>query len=245
MARSRGDGERMPDMPSGTVTFLFTDIEGSTRLLGQFPHAYPAALVRHDTLLRQAIESHSGWVFETVGDAFYAAFARPSDAVAAAIDAQRALLREQWGELEAIKARMGLHTGEVEVRGQHYFGTALYRCARLMAIGHGGQTLVSDATSQLVRDSLPTGASLQDEGTHRLKDLASPERVWQLIHPDLPAEFPPLRSLGGVPHNLPRPCDELWRCGASRGGVRTAPRGRSFPAAGRAGGSGQDPPGSA
>jgi predicted ATPase/class 3 adenylate cyclase len=190
-------------MPSGTVTFLFTDIEGSTRLLGQFPHAYPAALVRHDTLLRQAIESHSGWVFETVGDAFYAAFARPSDAVAAAIDAQRALLREQWGELEAIKARMGLHTGEVEVRGQHYFGTALYRCARLMAIGHGGQTLVSDATSQLVRDSLPTGASLQDEGTHRLKDLASPERVWQLIHPDLPAEFPPLRSLGGVPNNLP------------------------------------------
>jgi predicted ATPase/class 3 adenylate cyclase len=194
---------RMPDIPSGTVTFLFTDIEGSTRLLGQFPRAYPAALVRHDTLLREAIESHSGWVFETVGDAFYAAFARPSDAVAAAIEAQRALLREQWGEVQAIRARMGLHTGEVEVRGQHYFGTALYRCARLMAIGHGGQTLVSDATTQLVRDSLPSGASLQDEGTHRLKDLASPERVWQLMHPDLPAEFPPLRSLSGVPNNLP------------------------------------------
>jgi class 3 adenylate cyclase len=144
----------MPDIPSGTVTFLFTDIEGSTRLLGQFPRAYPAALMRHDALLRQAVESHSGWVFETVGDAFYAAFARPSDAVAAAIDAQRALLHEQWGELQAIKVRMGLHTGEVEVRGQHYFGTALYRCARLMAIGHGGQTLVSDATAQLVRDSV-------------------------------------------------------------------------------------------
>src|SRR6266487_4371994 len=144
----------MPDLPRGTVAFLFTDIEGSTRLLGAYPQDYPAALARHDTLLRTTVERHNGVVFETVGDAFYAAFERPTDAVAAALQAQLGLQTEDWGPLGALKARMGLHTGEVEVRGEHYFGPALYRCARLMAIGHGGQTLLSGVTAEIVRNSL-------------------------------------------------------------------------------------------
>jgi class 3 adenylate cyclase len=191
-------------LPTGTVTFLFTDLEGSTRLLEAHPLAYREAVHRHHDLLQQAVEGHGGVVFETVGDAVYAAFERPTDAVAAALAAQAALLAVPWGETGPLRVRMGVHLGEVERRGAHYFGAPLYRCARLTATAHGGQVVLSAAVTEIVRDALPPGAALRDLGAHRLKDLARPERVTQLLHPDLPAAFPPLRSLDALPHNLPR-----------------------------------------
>jgi predicted ATPase/class 3 adenylate cyclase len=191
------------DLPTGTVTFLFTDLEGSTRLLEAHPAAYRAAVRRHHALLRGTVEAHGGAVFETVGDAVYAAFASPAAAVAAAVAGQRALQAEDWGEVGALRARMGLHSGEVERQGAHYFGAPLYRCARLLATAHGGQTVLSQTTYDLVRDALPAGAGLRDLGEHRLKDLQRPEHLFQLVGPGLPAAFAPLRTLDAVPHNLP------------------------------------------
>jgi predicted ATPase/class 3 adenylate cyclase len=193
----------MPDLPAGTVTFLFTTVEGSVRLLEQHPQAYRAALVRYDALLRGAVESHGGAVFESVGDAVYAAFARSPDAVAAALAAQVALQSERWGEVGEIKARMALHTGDVELQGQHYFGAPLYRSARIMATAHGEQVLLSSVTAGLVREALPERATLRGLGTHRLKDLAAPEEIFQALHPDLRADFPPLKSLSTLHNNLP------------------------------------------
>jgi predicted ATPase/class 3 adenylate cyclase len=189
-------------LPAGTVTFLFTDLEGSTKLLQAHPAAYREAVARHHALLRGAVETHGGAVFETVGDAVYAAFASPAAAVAAALAGQLALQREPWGEVGELRARMGLHTGEVELQGRHYFGAPLYRCARLTATAHGGQVVLSEATSALVQDELP-GGRLRDLGEHRLRDLARPERVIQLVHPDLPGEFPPLRSSAVRVQDLP------------------------------------------
>jgi class 3 adenylate cyclase len=185
------------------VTFLFTDLEGSTALLEAHPAAYREAVRRHHALLRGAVEGHGGVVFETVGDAVYAAFAHPTAAVAAALAGQRALQAEPWGATGPLRARMGLHLGEVEVQGAHYFGAPLYRCARLLAAAHGGQTVLSEAAAALARDALPAEAGLRDLGEHRLKDLQRPDRVAQLLHPDLPDGFPPLRTLDSLPHNLP------------------------------------------
>ena len=193
----------VPELPSGTVTFLFTDVEGSTRLLERHPQAYRAALLRHHAILREAVERHRGAIFETVGDAIYAAFSSATDAVAAALSAQRDLHGEPWGELGELKVRMGLHTGEVELQGEHYFGAALYRCARLASAGHGGQVVLSSATAELVQKMLPDGVGLRDLGEHRLKDLQRAERIVQLLSPGLPANFPALRTLGGVRNNLP------------------------------------------
>ena len=190
-------------LPAGTVSFLFTDIEGSTRLLEQHPQEMGAAMSRHHDLLRDAVEANSGIVFETLGDGVYASFARAGDGVRAAIAGQRAIGAEDWGEVGEIRVRMGLHTGDVQVRGEHYFGPALFRCARLMAIGHGGQVLLSRATHDLVDEGLPSGVGLRALGTHRLKDLAEPTEIYQLVHPDLPAEFPPLKSLDVLANNLP------------------------------------------
>jgi predicted ATPase len=189
-------------LPAGTVTFLFTDLEGSTRLLEAHPTAYRDAVRRHHDLLRETVEGHGGVVFETVGDAVYAAFAQATDAVAAALAGQVALQREDWEEVGALRARMGLHTGEVERQGAHYFGAPLYRCARLTAAAHGGQVVLSAAVAELVRGALPA-ASLRDLGAHRLKDLQNPERVFQLTAPELSGDFPPLRTLDARPHNLP------------------------------------------
>jgi predicted ATPase/class 3 adenylate cyclase len=186
-------------LPEGRVTFLFTDVEGSTRLLEEHPSAYGAGIARHHELLEGAVESAGGVVFETIGDAVYAAFPDPAGAVDAAREAQLALASEDWGPLGALRVRMGIHTGEVERRGSHYFGPALYRCARLTATAHGQQVVLSNATAELVDG----GGSLRDLGQHRLKDLAEPERVHQLVVPSLPSEFPPLRSAGGRPNNLP------------------------------------------
>ena len=198
----------MAELPSGTVAFLFTDVEGSTQLLNAHPDAYRAAIRRHHGLLAEAVAYHGGVVFETVGDAVYAAFARPTDAVAAALAGQLAIHGEDWGDTP-IRVRMGLHLGEVELQGAHYFGAPLYRCARLMSTAHGGQVVLSGPTADLARDALPAGADLLDLGEHRLKDLTRPERVAQLLHPGLPAAFPPLRSLNAYRGNLPRQATPL------------------------------------
>jgi len=189
-------------LPSGTITFLFTDIESSTQLWEKHPEAMKDALAKHDSLLRKIFESHSGHVFKTVGDAFCVAFASPSDALTASLEAQRALQTESWGETP-IKVRMALHTGEVEARDGDYFGQPLNRVARLLAAEHGGQVLLSQAAYDLVRDHSPDGVTLRNMGERRLKDLIRPERVFQLVAPDLPQDFAPLKTLDYRPNNLP------------------------------------------
>jgi len=193
----------MADLPSGTVTFLFTDIEGSTTRWEQAPEAMQLALARHDDLIREAIREHGGHVVKTMGDAFHAVFVRAPDAVAAALEAQRRLHAEPWGEIGPIRVRMAVHTGTAEERDGDYYGPPLNRAARLLSTGHGGQVLLSLATCELVRDTLPEGATVLDLGEHRLKDLIRPERVFQVTGAGLPTHFPPLRSLDARPHNLP------------------------------------------
>jgi predicted ATPase/class 3 adenylate cyclase len=190
-------------LPSGTVTFLFTDIEGSTRLWEQQPEAMRIALARHDAILRHAIGSHRGHIFKTVGDAFCAVFATAPDALAAALAGQQALCSEPWKETGPVRVRMALHCGASDERGGDYFGPPLNRVARLLAAGHGGQILLSQATADLVREALPGQSSLGDMGAHRLKDLQQPEHLFQLLHPALPTDFPPPRSLEAFAHNLP------------------------------------------
>ncbi|MCC6174425.1 MAG: adenylate/guanylate cyclase domain-containing protein [Chloroflexi bacterium] len=190
-------------LPNGTVTFLFTDIEGSTTRWEHRPEAMQAALARHDGLVRAAIVEHGGHVVKTMGDAFHAAFSRAPDAVVAALDAQRRLQNEPWGEIGTLRVRMALHTGAAEERDGDYYGPSLNRAARMLSTGHGGQVLLSQTTYDLVRDTLPAGATLLDLGDHRLKDLIRPEHVFQVVAPDLPSEFPPLVSLDARPNNLP------------------------------------------
>ena len=193
----------MAELPSGTVTFLFSDVEGSTHLLGQHGAAMGLALARHHELFEQIVDRHGGAIFETVGDAVYAAFGNAGEAAAAALDAQRALASEDWGAIGRMAVRIAIHSGTVERRGDHYFGPALFRVARLQALGYGEQTLLSGVTAGLTADALPAGASLRDLGTHRLKDLGEPEHVYQLDHPELRNQFPALKSLDAHPHNLP------------------------------------------
>jgi predicted ATPase/class 3 adenylate cyclase len=195
----------MPDLPSGTVTFLFTDIEGSTPLWERDRQAMATAVERHIALLDAAIQAHGGIHFKTVGDAVQAAFPTAPDAVIAAVDAQRALVAEDWGEIGPLHVRMALHVGEglPDDRGD-YLAAPLNRLARLLSTGYGGQILLSQSVQQLTRGALPAGTKLRDLGEHRLRDLLEPERVFQLVHPELPAEFPPLRTLRSRPNNLPR-----------------------------------------
>lgn len=194
---------QMGDLPRGTVTFLFSDVEGSTRLLEEHGARTGVALARHHEIFEEVVEAQGGAIFETVGDAVYAAFADPRAAAAAALDAHRRLAAEDWGPLGRIAVRIALHTGQVEERGAHYFGSALFRAARLLAIAHGEQTLLSGVTAGLARDALPEGATLRDLGIHRLKDLGDPEHVYQLVQRGLRLDFPPLRDLDARPHNLP------------------------------------------
>jgi predicted ATPase/class 3 adenylate cyclase len=199
-----GDGGGgMVDPPSGTVTFLFTDIEGSTRLWEDHPDAMPEALARHDAILREAVESAGGHVVKTTGDGFFAVFGRAEAALTAALAAQRALAAADWGKTGPLRVRVGLHTGDAEYREGDYHGPAVNRAARLMTAGHGGQVLVSGATAALVGRRLPEGAELVALGEHRLRDLGRPEQLYQLAHPDLPRRFPPLRTLDAFPGNLP------------------------------------------
>jgi len=194
---------RSARLPSGTVTFLFTDVEGSSQRWEAHREEMKRAVARHDALMRATIEKHRGYVFKTVGDAFCAAFDAPLDAVGAAIDAQHALANEDFSTVDGLRARIGLHTGHADERDGDYFGPAVNRVARLMSIGHGGQVLLSAAARELVHGDLPPGASLMDLGPHRLKDLAHVEHVWQLTLADLPREFAPLKSLDMLPNNLP------------------------------------------
>ena len=195
-----------PALPSGTVTFLFTDIEGSTKLWQDHPQQMRDALSRHDALLRAAVLAQGGALLKTTGDGLLAVFAAAPAALAAALDAQRALQAEAWDLPTPLRVRMALHTGACEERDGDFFGPPLNRVARLMAVGHGGQTLLSEVTQGLVRDALSPETTLRDLGRHRLKDLGRPETVFQLVHPGLTPDFPPLRSLDNpeLPNNLPQ-----------------------------------------
>ncbi len=195
------------NLPSGTVTFLFTDIEGSTKLAQQYPDGMPALLARHDQILHRAIEEYGGYVFQNLGDSFTAAFHSASDALNAALEAQRNLFNEPWSPA-SIKVRMGIHTGTAQLNKDSlqtgYSGyTTLASTQRIMSAGHGGQILLSAATRELVRDTLPENAELIDLGEKRLKDLLRPEHLYQLNITGLPATFPPLRTLDLFPNNLP------------------------------------------
>ena len=192
-----------PTLPTGTVTFLFTDIEGSTERWDAHREAMSAAVQRHDAIVRAAIVAHGGYAFKTLGDAFCVAFARPNAAVKAALAFQRALATEDFTAVGGLRVRAALHTGTADERDGDYFGSTLNRVARLLAIGHGGQMLLSGVMHDLVLGALPSQVSLRDLGEHRLKDLSRPEYVYQLIAPDLTSEFPALRSLGSMANNLP------------------------------------------
>jgi predicted ATPase/class 3 adenylate cyclase len=186
-----------------TATFLMTDIAGSTRLWEEQREAMVVALASHDALLRTAVEEAGGTVFKTTGDGLLAAFERPGAALRAAVTGQRALQDHAWPTTRPLLVRMAIHAGDAEVRHDDYFGPALNRVARVLAIGHGGQVLVSAAAAALVADDLPAGASLLDRGEHHLRDLARPEHVYQLAAPGLATDFPPLRSGAAPPTNLP------------------------------------------
>ena len=196
---------RAAAIPSGTITLLFTDVEGSTRLWEAEPEPMAQALRRHDEMLRAAIGQAGGFVFKTVGDAFCAAFATPQAALGAVLAAQRALAAERWPTSRPIRVRMGLHTGVCEERDNDYFGPVVNRTARLEAVAHGGQVLISGATAELLSETLPEGVTLRDLGLHRLKDLGRAERVFQLEAEFLAPDFPPLASLDNpeLPNNLP------------------------------------------
>jgi predicted ATPase/DNA-binding SARP family transcriptional activator/uncharacterized protein HemY len=191
------------NLPTGTVTFLFTDIEGSTQLWEQAPEAMKAAHARHESIIREVVAAHGGYTYKMIGDAFQIAFATAPEALAAALDGQRALYAEPWAETVPIRVRMALHTGVTEERGDDYVGPVLNRVARLLGAGHGGQVLLTQSTYDLVHDTLPSDVSLRDLGERRLKDLVRPEHIYQLIAPGLPADYPPLKTPGTFPHNLP------------------------------------------
>ena len=210
-------GPAEAELPAGTVTFLFTDIEGSTRLWETEPTAMARSLVLHNETLHAAFARNGGVVFSTMGDGMAVAFSSATGAVRAVLEAQLALMAAPWPTgTGMLKVRMGLHTDEAVLRhGQavlregQYVNKPLNRCARLMAAAHGGQILMSDATEALVRLQLPEGATLLDLGRHRLRDLVGRMHIFQLVHPDLPSAFPPLRSLDAIPNNLPVQLTEL------------------------------------
>ena len=194
-------GSRARSLPTGTLTFLFSDIEGSTRLARALGDRWSALLERHQRVLREAFGRHAGIEVTTEGDSFFVVFGSAPAAVAAAADAQRALAAETWPEDAVVRVRMGLHTGEATLGGDNYVGLDVHRAARVAAAGHGDQVLLSAATTALVSRRLPEGVALKDLGEQTLKDLPEPERISQLVVPALPADFPPLRTV--APTNLP------------------------------------------
>ncbi len=205
---SRPYNDYMGTLPNGTVTFLFTDVEGSTKLAQQYPDSASGLLERQQAILKNAIEAHGGYIFHIIGDAFCAAFHTVRQALEAALDAQRCLRAEAWSP-EPIRVRMGITTGSaqtkrVEGRPPDYSGyLTLARAQRVMSVAYGGQILLGDASVALVRGELPPQVSLRDMGEHRLKSLLNPERLWQPVAPGLEADFPPLKSLNDIPNNLP------------------------------------------
>jgi class 3 adenylate cyclase len=185
----------MVEFPSGTVTLLFTDIEGSTRLLKQLRTEYGQLLADHHRLMRGALEQHAGREMDTQGEAFFAVFSRAKDAIASAIAAQRAHATHDWPKSAEVRVRMGLHTAEPDVVGDRYFGLGVHRAARLCAVGHGGQVLLSRSTAGLVDEDEVAGVTLRDLGEHLLKDLERPERIYQLLTEGLRKDFPPLKTV--------------------------------------------------
>jgi predicted ATPase/class 3 adenylate cyclase len=197
----------MAELPTGTVTFLFTDVAGSTRLWEESPQAMARALVRHDAIIEQAVAAHAGVVVRPrgEGDSRFVVFARASDALAAAVAIQRALHGESWPLSEPLRVRLALHTGEADLREGDYYGAAVNRCARLRSVAHGGQVLLSSATARLASAALGQAVALRDLGRQRLRDLGQPEQVFQAVVPGLPDAFPPLLSSDALPNNLPLP----------------------------------------
>ncbi len=194
----------MAELPTGTVTFLFSDIEGSTRLFQHLGDRYGQLLADHRLLLRTAFQERNGHEVETEGDSFFIVFSRATDAVAAAVAGQQAIATHSWPKDAVVRVRMGLHTGEAQRAEAGYVGMDVYRTSRICAAGHGGQILLSQTTRELVANDLPDGIRLRDLGEHRLRDLAQPHRLFQVVVPNLAADFPPLRSLDVLPNNLPR-----------------------------------------
>src|SRR5262245_47607164 len=190
--------------PPGVVTYLFTDIEGSTRLWAQEPERMRRALAQHDEIAREVVQRHSGVFVKTTGDGIHAAFADPSDALGAAVALQQSLAPPEATAGIPLKLRCGMHAGVDERRDNDFFGQAVNRAARIMRVAHGGQMLLSEAVANLVRARLPAGTTLRDLGTVRLRDLATSERIYQIVHPHLRQEFPALRSLEATPNNLPQ-----------------------------------------
>ena len=191
------------NLPSGTVTLLFTDIEGSTRLLQRLGDSYAGVLAECRQLLRATFQEWNGREVDTQGDAFFIAFARATDAVLAAVDVQRALSAHPWPEGVTVRVRMGLHTGEPTLTHEGYVGLDVHRAARIMNAGHGGQVLLSQATANLVEQDLPDDVTLRDLGEYHLKDLSRAKHLFQLVISGLPADFPPLKTLDTHPNNLP------------------------------------------
>jgi predicted ATPase len=196
-----------PELPTGIVTLLFTDIEGSTRLLNDLGDRFAEVLADHHRLLRAAFHEHGGCEFGTQGDAFFVAFTRPEDALAAAASVQRALARQPWPEGISMRVRIGVHTGTPSRAGENYVGLDLHRGARICAAAHGGQIVLSRATRALLSDDVLDGSFLRDLGEHRLKDLREREWLYELVLPDLPSEHPPLKTLNNT--NLPVPASRL------------------------------------
>jgi predicted ATPase/class 3 adenylate cyclase len=194
----------MTELPTGTLTFLFTDIEGSTRLVQELgSDKYDRLQDEHAAILREAIETGHGVEIRTEGDSFFAVFPSPAGALSAAVAAQQELAAHPWPEDATIQVRMGLHTGEGRLGGDDYVGIDVNRAARIAAAGHGGQILISDATRGLVEHDLPDGVRIRDLGDHRLKDIAHPEQLFDLVIEGLPSDFPPLKTLDARPNNLP------------------------------------------
>ena len=218
-------------LPTDALTFLLTDVEGSTRLWEAHPAAMAAALARHDALVEAAIEGHDGVVVRPrgEGDSRFGVFDRAAAAVAAAAALQVALHAEPWPTGTPLRVRVALHTGAAYARAGDYYGPVVNRCARLRALARGGQVLLSGVTAGLVRGALPPGAALRDLGVHPLKDLAEPEAVFQLLHSALPTDFPPLRSPGrsAAPESAARRRAPRRPCRGRRG--RQAPAALGVP----------------
>lgn len=193
----------MNNLPSGTVTFLFTDIEGSTKLLQQLEEDYASLIADHERLLREACESHHGRVVDIHGDSFFVVFPRALDAIHAVVQSQHALADHLWPDGVTVRVRMGLHTGEPQISALGYMGIDVHRAARIMAVAYGGQALLSQTTHDLVVSELPEDVTIRDLGEHHLKDLRQPKHLYQLVIAGLPFDFPPLKSLNVSPNNLP------------------------------------------
>jgi class 3 adenylate cyclase len=195
------------NLPEGVVTLVMTDVEGSTALWEEDPSAMAHALATHDAVIERAVSENGGLLLKSrgEGDSTFSVFVNAAAAVKATLAIQKALSRQRWPTPRPVRVRAAIHTGEVQVRDRDYYGPVPNRCARLRAIAHAGQTVLSGTTRDAAADHLPAGATLRDLGAHRLKDLADPEQVFQVDHPELASEFPPLKSLDAIPADLVRP----------------------------------------